>query len=132
MEQQRNVRKGSRLQRQIEELQKRMEAVEDILDNAKEVLTVEEASRFMDIARSSLYKMTSDRSIPFYRPNGKMIYFEKSDILAWIRQNRVVAIKKTTGLIRSLSLMMILVTWMSIIQNRNKNEERSILLSRPV
>ena len=108
MEQQRNARKGSRLQRQIEELQKRMEAVEDILDNAKEVLTVEEASRFMDIARSSLYKMTSDRSIPFYRPNGKMIYFEKSDILAWIRQNRVVAIKKTTGLIRSLSLMMIL------------------------
>ena len=97
MEQQRNARKGSRLQRQIEELQKRMEAVEDILDNAKEVLTVEEASRFMDIARSSLYKMTSDRSIPFYRPNGKMIYFEKADILAWIRQNRVVATKKDDG-----------------------------------
>ena len=97
MEQQRNARKGSRLQRQIEELRKRMEAVEDILDNAKEVLTVEEASRFMDIARSSLYKMTSDRSIPFYRPNGKMIYFEKADILAWIRQNRVVATKKDDG-----------------------------------
>ena len=97
MEQQRNARKDSYLQRQIEELQKRMEAVEDILDNAKEVLTVEEASRFMDIARSSLYKMTSDRSIPFYRPNGKMIYFEKADILAWIRQNRVVATKKDDG-----------------------------------
>ena len=97
MVQQKNVRKDSRLQRQIEELQKRMEAVEDILDNAKEVLTVEEASRFMDIARSSLYKMTSDRSIPFYRPNGKMIYFEKADILAWIRQNRVVSIKKDDG-----------------------------------
>jgi excisionase family DNA binding protein len=97
MEQQRNARKGSRLQRQIEELQKRMEAVEDILDNAKDVLTVEEASRFMDIARSSLYKMTSDRSIPFYRPNGKMIYFEKADILAWIRQNRVMATKKGDG-----------------------------------
>ena len=97
MEQQRNARKGSRLQRQIEELQKRIEAVEDILDNAKEVLSVEEASRFMDIARSSLYKMTSDRSIPFYRPNGKMIYFEKADILAWIRQNRVMATKKDDG-----------------------------------
>ena len=92
MEQQRNTRKGSRLQRQIEELQKRMDAVEDILDNAKEVLTVEEASRFMDIARSSLYKMTSDRSIPFYRPNGKMIYFEKADILEWIRKNRVMSV----------------------------------------
>ena len=92
MEQQRNARKGSRLQRQIVELQKRMDAVEDILDNAKEVLSVEEAARFMDIARSSLYKMTSDRSIPFYRPNGKMIYFEKADILEWIRKNRVMPV----------------------------------------
>ena len=92
MVQQKNVRKDSRLQRQIEELQKRMDAVEDILDNAKEVLSVEEAACFMDIARSSLYKMTSDRSIPFYRPNGKMIYFEKADILEWIRKNRVMSV----------------------------------------
>ena len=92
MVQQKNVRKDSRLQRQIEELQKRMDAVEDNLDNAKEVLSVEEAARFMDIARSSLYKMTSDRSIPFYRPNGKMIYFEKADILEWIRKNRVMPV----------------------------------------
>ena len=62
MVQQKNVRKDSRLQRQIEELQKRMDAMEDILDNAKEVLSVEEAARFMDIARSSLYKMTSGES----------------------------------------------------------------------
>ena len=92
MVQQKNVRKDNRLQRQIEELQKRMDAVEDSLDNAKEVLSVEEAARFMDIARSSLYKMTSDRSIPFYRPNGKMIYFEKADILEWIRKNRVMSV----------------------------------------
>ncbi len=37
MVQQKKVRKDNRLQRQIEELQKRMDAVEDILDNAKEV-----------------------------------------------------------------------------------------------
>ena len=89
MAQQKKVRKDNRLQKQIEDLQKRIDAVEDILDKGKEVLTVEEAARFMDIARSSLYKMTSDRSIPFYRPNGKMIYFEKSDILEWIQQNRI-------------------------------------------
>ena len=40
MVQQKNVRKDSRLQRQIEELQKRMDAMEDILDNAKEVLSI--------------------------------------------------------------------------------------------
>ena len=42
----------------------------------------------MGMARSSLYKMTSDQTIPFYRPNGKMIFFEKSDILSWIRTER--------------------------------------------
>lgn len=92
MVQQKNVRKDSLPQRQIEELQKRLDAVEDILDNTKEVLSVEEAARFMNIARSSLYKMTSDKSIPFYRPNGKMIYFEKADILKWIRKNRVMPV----------------------------------------
>ena len=45
MVQRKNVRKDNRLQRQIEELQKRMDAVEDSLDNAKEVLSVEEAAQ---------------------------------------------------------------------------------------
>lgn len=55
----------------------------------KDVLTLEEAAKFMGIARSSLYKMTHEQTIPFYKPNGKMIFFEKSDLLAWVRKNRV-------------------------------------------
>ena len=63
---------------------------EEVLAEAvPEVLTVEEAAKFMGMARSTLYKMTCDQSIPFYRPNGKMIFFEKADILSWIRRNRV-------------------------------------------
>ena len=73
----------------IADLQKRVETLEDMLEAGKEVLTVEEAAKFMGMARSSLYKMTSDQTIPFYRPNGKMIFFEKRDILSWIRKNRV-------------------------------------------
>ena len=89
MKEQNNGQKDTLLYKQIAELQKRVEILEDILDSAKEVLTVEEAARFMGMARSTLYKMTCDQSIPFYRPNGKMIYFEKSAILSWIRKNRV-------------------------------------------
>jgi excisionase family DNA binding protein len=89
MNQQNSVPKDTQLQRQVAELQKRVDSLEDILDNGKEVLTVEEAAKFMGMARSSLYKMTCEQSIPFYRPNGKMIYFEKADILSWIRRNRV-------------------------------------------
>ena len=89
MTQQNSVQKDTQMTKLIADLQKRVETLEDMLEAGKEVLTVEEAAKFMGIARSSLYKMTSDQTIPFYRPNGKMIFFEKSDILSWIRKNRV-------------------------------------------
>ena len=89
MTQQNSVQKDTQMTKLIADLQKRVEALEDMLEAGKEVLTVEEAAKFMGMARSSLYKMTSDQTIPFYRPNGKMIFFEKSDILSWIRKNRV-------------------------------------------
>ena len=89
MTQQNSVQKDTQLTKLIADLQKRVETLEDMLEAGKEVLTVEEAAKFMGMARSSLYKMTSDQTIPFYRPNGKMIFFEKTDILSWIRKNRV-------------------------------------------
>ena len=89
MTQQNSVQKATQVTKLIADLQKRVETLEDMLEAGKEVLTVEEAAKFMGMARSSLYKMTSDQTIPFYRPNGKMIFFEKSDILSWIRKNRV-------------------------------------------
>ena len=52
-----NVQKDTDLHQQVEELKERMKAMENILDNGKEILTVEEAAKFMGIARSSLYKM---------------------------------------------------------------------------
>jgi predicted DNA-binding protein (UPF0251 family) len=60
MNQQNSVPKDTQLQRQVAELQKRVDSLEDILDNGKEVLTVEEAAKFMGMARSTLYKMTCD------------------------------------------------------------------------
>jgi hypothetical protein len=35
-----------------------------------------------------MYKMTHKHEIPFYRPNGKLIFFEKAELLNWVRQNR--------------------------------------------
>ena len=81
MTQQVQSNKEANLSKQVAELQGRVQG--------KDVLTLEEAAKFMGIARSSLYKMTHEQTIPFYKPNGKMIFFEKSDLLAWVRKNRV-------------------------------------------
>ena len=66
-----------------------MELIEDTLSAGKEVLTLEEAARFMGVTKSSLYKMTHEQTIPYYKPNGKMVYFEKAELLTWIRRNAI-------------------------------------------
>ena len=72
----------------IESQENRIKALEHILFEAKDVLNLEEAALFMGISKSSLYKMTHKHELPFFRPNGKLIYFEKSELLKWMRQNR--------------------------------------------
>ncbi len=72
-----------------EKLQHRLQIVENVLFAGKEVLTLEEAAIFLGMTKSAMYKMTHKQVIPFYRPNGKMVYFEKSELLAWLRINRI-------------------------------------------
>ena len=72
----------------VESHEHRIGIMENLLRDAKQVLTLEEAALFMGISKSSLYKMTHKHELPFFRPNGKIIYFEKSELLNWMRQNR--------------------------------------------
>ena len=73
------------------DLQSRVQTLENLCYSAKEVLNLEEAASFLGIAKSTLYKMTHENRIPFYKPAGKLIYFEKSVLLEWIRSNRVMS-----------------------------------------
>lgn len=57
----------------------------------KEMLTVDEAVKFMGLSKSSLYKMSADRALPVYKPNGKKIYFKKDDLVNFLKQNRVMS-----------------------------------------
>lgn len=72
----------------VESFEHRIEVLENILRDAKQVLTLEEAALFLGISKSSLYKLTHKHELPFFRPNGKLIYFEKSELLKWMLQNR--------------------------------------------
>ena len=77
--------------RKFTDLQSRVQTLENLCYSAKEVLNLEEAASFLGIAKSTLYKMTHENRIPFYKPAGKLIYFEKSVLLDWIRSNRVMS-----------------------------------------
>lgn len=56
---------------------------------AKNVLTIEDAALLTGLSRSHIYKLTSTKQIPYYKPNGKQIYFDRAELEAWMKQNRV-------------------------------------------
>ena len=70
-------------------LETRVEELEQMVFINKNVLSFEEASRFLNLSKSYLYKLTSGNLIPHYKPQGKMLYFEKTELEAWLRQNPV-------------------------------------------
>lgn len=55
----------------------------------KEVLTSDEAARYMGISKSYLYKLTMRQEIPHYKPMGKMVYFNRVELENWIQGNRI-------------------------------------------
>lgn len=56
---------------------------------AKNVLTLEDVALLTGLSKSWLYKATCKNEIPFYKPNGKMLYFDRKEIEDWMRQGRV-------------------------------------------
>lgn len=70
-------------------LLKRIKYMEDHLFMTKEILSLDEASIFLNASKSQLYKLTRTLAIPHYKPGGKAIYFYRSEILEWIRQHPV-------------------------------------------
>lgn len=63
------------------------EEVRKVLDEKKDLMKIDEAAEFLGLSKSYLYKKTMTGEIPFYRPLGKVMYFEKSALAEWIRSH---------------------------------------------
>ena len=62
----------------------------NIIGTTKEVLTSDEASRYLGVSKSCLYKWTMERKIPHYKsPTGKLCFFNRREIEAWAMECRV-------------------------------------------
>ena len=56
----------------------------------KEVLTSDEAAKYLGVSKSCLYKWTMSRQIPHYKsPTGKMCFFNRKEIEEWMQSQRV-------------------------------------------
>ena len=69
----------------------RLKVIEKLLKEQnllkKEVLTVDEAAVYMNLSKPTLYKLTSEKKISYYKPYGK-VYFKRSDCENYMLSNR--------------------------------------------
>lgn len=80
------------INKMIQELKifKKLEELEKLtLLSAKEMLTIDEASKYLGMSKDYLYIMTCKKQIPYYKPNGKRLYFKKTELNEWLQRNRV-------------------------------------------
>lgn len=54
----------------------------------KDVLNLNEACSYLDLSASHLYKMTSQKQIPHFCPQGKKLYFKREELDEWLLRNR--------------------------------------------
>lgn len=60
------------------------------------IMTLEETSEYLKVSKSYMYKLTSGKKIPFYKPAGKLIYFFKSELDQWIMDGKIITSSEVT------------------------------------
>jgi len=54
----------------------------------KDALNLNEACAYLDMSASHLYKLTSQKQIPHFCPQGKKLYFRREELNEWLLRNR--------------------------------------------
>lgn len=75
-----------------QEIQARLERIESLLTEIKTTATkpldINEAAAYLHQSKSHVYQLTSRGLIAHFKPNGKKLYFLKSDLDAYLLRNR--------------------------------------------
>ena len=67
----------------------RLERIEAILSKtAKTILTVDDLIDYTGFKRSYIYKLVHLNEIPYSKPQGKILFFDRAEIDEWLRQNK--------------------------------------------
>jgi len=71
----------------LHNIDNRLEAIEKALTINKRVLSVDEACTYLGMAKSYLYKLTSSGVLPYSKPHGKKIFFDREKLDSWLLSN---------------------------------------------
>lgn len=65
----------------------KLNRIEKHIFGLKGILNTEELSDYTGFKKSYIYKLVHTNSIPFSKPNGKVLFFERKKIDNWLLKN---------------------------------------------
>lgn len=86
-----------------EVINERLKSIEETLYTTKDILNMKEVCQYLDISQSLLYKLTCSGEIPHFKPRGKMIFFEKKELIEWIKKSNLLSSETTKGSSKTIS-----------------------------
>ena len=81
------------------ELQKELEQIKTLLLSKKNVLNIKELADYTGYSKSYIYKLTSRQAIPYFKPSGKAVFFDRMEIDVWLLKNKHLQVKESGELI---------------------------------
>lgn len=70
-------------------IKEQLDRIESSLLSQKRVLTIDEVSKFTGLSKSFLYKLSALKILPHYKPNGKVIFIDRTELESFLLQNPI-------------------------------------------
>lgn len=73
----------------MSEIEKLSKKIDLLIQGQDEPMTAEQTCKYLGIAKPTLYKLTTGRKIPHYKPTGSKLYFKKSELNRYAFGNKI-------------------------------------------
>ena len=60
-----------------------------IMNQNLELLDLNQAAEYLKLKPSYIYSLIHLKKIPYYKPLGKRVYFDKSELNKWIKESKI-------------------------------------------
>jgi excisionase family DNA binding protein len=75
--------------KQEKSIQDELKEIKALINQNNDIpMSLNEAFVYLKISKAYLYKLVCLKQISYFKPNGKLLYFSKSDLNNWIFRNR--------------------------------------------
>lgn len=78
----------------LKEFSQRLANIEATLAGTKKAMNLDDLAAYSGLAKSTIYKLTSNQQIPHAKPNGRYIYFDRDEVNEWLLRNKIKTVEE--------------------------------------